>query len=240
VEKETIIKAAFKSRESGDYSIIMNFFSDDAVIEGYVYGNQKASDFFKVLFQDTFSLKLNILEINQDKINPNVAIVRFDFLWKLKKEQILTGTVTEICHFNSDNKIKHISATGNVKNIENSQMGMIREMIIEKGINNINAGNYPAVIDLFDEEAILECIYGYLKPVSCLKIFLNDTAHSKIIIHKVTQDPTNYNNVIANLEFIWTLKDGQTITGHMLQTFVFNSKNKIAYVATKYSFAGLS
>jgi hypothetical protein len=116
---------------------------------------------------------------------------------------------------------------------------MEKETIIKNGFNDLNAGNYPAVIELFAEDAILECIYGYLKPLICFQFFLNDTAASNIVIHKIMQDPTDNHNIIADLEFTWTLNDGLTVTGHAVETFIFNSENKIAYVRTKYSFAGL-
>lgn len=83
---------------------LIELFSEDAVIDSPIYGQMKASVFFKILKGDTSESILKIHGIFERNEDHEIALY-FEYLWKLKNGASVTFDVVDIMKFNEKNKI---------------------------------------------------------------------------------------------------------------------------------------
>lgn len=104
--KEVVIKY-IEYLEKGDLDNLLELFSNDAHVDSPLYGNMKASDFYKKLMEDTTNSELRILEIFENP-NSNKIALYFKYKWTLANSNIVEFDVVDIVEFDDKNKIMNL------------------------------------------------------------------------------------------------------------------------------------
>ncbi len=101
---EKVIELYLQALEKGSYTEIMKLFTDDAMVDSPLYGERKASEFFKELFKDTMSSKITLFNVF---VSRSVGAVHFRYEWTLKDGTPTSFECVDIFQF-SNGKIKHL------------------------------------------------------------------------------------------------------------------------------------
>ncbi len=111
MERTALIKESFKALEAHDYDALLSFFAPDATTDCDMYGHLKAPEFLKIFLKDSTNSKITIKSIDDDPVDNHKTHVHFELDWTLQNGQTLTSDIVKVLSFNTDNKIKHITAT---------------------------------------------------------------------------------------------------------------------------------
>lgn len=109
-----------------------------------------------------------------------------------------------------------------------------REHIGRQLVKYIEEGHYDGIINLFAPGALVtSTLYGTSEATQFFKVVLSDTLNTKIFIAYIESfDVKISNSVDLELEYIWTLRDGQTVTLELKAHLYFDSYNKISSMST--------
>lgn len=102
-----IAKAYLEYLETANTEAVISLFADDGIVESPLYGTQTASDFYKILSDDTANSSLTLQGIFNTEMSKTIALY-FTYQWTLKSGKIVTFDVVDIIEFNDDLKIKSL------------------------------------------------------------------------------------------------------------------------------------
>ena len=105
---EKSIKEYLKALEIGNYEAMMKLFTDDAVVHSPLYGEIKAVDFYRDLFNDTSKSTITLLNIFKSG-NPNIGAGHFRYDWVLKDGTPTSFECVDVFQFAEDGKIKELT-----------------------------------------------------------------------------------------------------------------------------------
>lgn len=105
---EKKIKKYLKGLEEGNYSKIMNLFSEDATVYSPLSGEIKASKFYKDLFKDTRKSEIELINIFESKENGKIKSGHFIYNWTLKDGTKVSFECIDIFKLSEDGKIKEL------------------------------------------------------------------------------------------------------------------------------------
>jgi len=92
----------------GDSSLILNLFSDQAVVVSPIYGRRKAREFFTTLFDDTKSSETRLVELICDP-SKQVMVLVFAYNWVLKDGREIDFEVADVMHLNEKRLIEKLT-----------------------------------------------------------------------------------------------------------------------------------
>lgn len=102
-----IAKAYLEYLETANTEAVISLFADDGIVESPLYGTQTASEFYKILSDDTANSSLTLQGIFNTEMSKTIALY-FTYQWTLKSGKIVTFDVVDIIEFNDDLKIKSL------------------------------------------------------------------------------------------------------------------------------------
>jgi ketosteroid isomerase-like protein len=105
--KIEIAKRYIELLSSGDLEGVINLFTENGIVESPIYGEMKASNFYKVLKDDTLNSELKLKEIFQNSKTENIALY-FEYKWTIKTGKIVQFDVVDIIEFDIENRIKKL------------------------------------------------------------------------------------------------------------------------------------
>lgn len=108
MDSTRIIKQYLKVLGIGNYKEIMKLFSPDAIVHSPLYGEVKASKFYRDLFADTSESKITLLNIFKGKDN-FIGAGHFRYEWKLADGTLVSFECVDIFKFSKDNYIKDLT-----------------------------------------------------------------------------------------------------------------------------------
>ena len=110
MNREEIIRAYLGGLKKGSYNEILELFTSNATVSSPLYGEVKATDFYKELFEDTSDCKIELHGIYVEVSDSNKYVAHFHYDWKLKNGERVLFSCVDIFDFEEDSsKIKHLS-----------------------------------------------------------------------------------------------------------------------------------
>lgn len=108
---ETIIQSYFHNLEQRDYQKLIALFAEEAVVVSPLYGNKRATDFYKELFLDTSKSKITMKNIFTRSQQSNIAAAHFLYEWTMKDNKVTSFECIDIFEFvmNDNEKIKKLT-----------------------------------------------------------------------------------------------------------------------------------
>ncbi len=100
-----VVKSYFHGLESGSYDQIISLFHADAVIYSPLYGEKKATEFYKELFAVTYDSKISLKNIFVSTENDYSAAAHFLYVWTLQNGVQAPFECVDIFEFALDGKI---------------------------------------------------------------------------------------------------------------------------------------
>ncbi|RZK11358.1 MAG: nuclear transport factor 2 family protein [Flavobacterium sp.] len=89
---------------TGKVEEIISLFTFDAIVSSPIYGEKKASLFYKELIDDTTSSALKLKGIFEDR-NLNSIALYFEYTWTLISGKIVVFDVVDVIVFDDEHKI---------------------------------------------------------------------------------------------------------------------------------------
>tara|TARA_Y100000310_G_C20589970_1_gene767473 strand:+ start:111 stop:491 length:381 start_codon:yes stop_codon:yes gene_type:complete len=108
MESANIIEQYLKALEIGSYEEMMKLFTPDAIVHSPLYGEIKASKFYKDLFADTSESKITLLNIFKGK-DDFIGAGHFRYDWKLADGTPVSFECVDVFKFSNDNLIKELT-----------------------------------------------------------------------------------------------------------------------------------
>lgn len=107
MEPEEILTQYLHSLEKGDYEGILELFTQDAVVSSPLYGDIKASQFYRDLLRDTTKSRITLL--NLFKSMKNVGAAHFLYEWILRDGTVTSFECVDVMDVSDDGKIEHLT-----------------------------------------------------------------------------------------------------------------------------------
>ena len=107
-EHKDIIKEYLQSLEKSDYENLISLFAPNAIIHSPLYGEVKASKFYKDLFKDTTKSKISLADIFMNEDGSKGA-VNFIYEWTLSDGSPVTFDCIDIFRFDTTGKIQELT-----------------------------------------------------------------------------------------------------------------------------------
>lgn len=105
---QKIIQSYLKGLEAGDPHAIVVLFADEGTVHSPLYGDVKAQEFYKSLFEDTASSAITLLHTFESDDSPLVFAAHFLYRWTMKDGTITTFECVDIFSCNSAMKITEL------------------------------------------------------------------------------------------------------------------------------------
>jgi len=106
--KKEIAKRYIDFLSKGDVESIINLFTVNGKVNSPIYGEQKASDFYKTLSNDTINSELKLKGLFEDTDTGKLALY-FKYKWTVKSGKLVEFDVVDIVEFNAQNKIVELT-----------------------------------------------------------------------------------------------------------------------------------
>ncbi len=104
---EKILAQYIHALEKGDYESIIELFTNDAVVSSPLYGEIKASQFYRDLLKDTVESKITLL--NLFKSTKPVGAAHFLYEWILKDGTVTSFECVDVVQISDDGRIEHLT-----------------------------------------------------------------------------------------------------------------------------------
>jgi SnoaL-like domain len=101
----------FKGLETGNVNMIMDVFSDNAMVHSPLYGDQPAALFYTKLFADTRQSDITLLNIFESVENNYTAAVHFKYHWILADGTPTHFECVDIFKFDENGKVADMTIT---------------------------------------------------------------------------------------------------------------------------------
>jgi len=108
MESANIIEQYLKALEVGSYEEMMKLFTPDAMVHSPLYGEIKASKFYKDLFADTSKSKITLLNIFKGK-DDFIGAGHFRYDWKMADGTPVSFECVDVFKFSEDNLINELT-----------------------------------------------------------------------------------------------------------------------------------
>ncbi|KAA1245051.1 nuclear transport factor 2 family protein [Aquimarina sp. RZ0] len=106
--KEEVARSYLSFLEQGKVKEIVTLFTKEGIVISPVYGTLPASEFYETLADDTSSSELTFDGLFYEKESDRISLL-FDYIWRLKKGNIVKFKVVDILEMTSENKIKKLT-----------------------------------------------------------------------------------------------------------------------------------
>ncbi|WP_298902872.1 nuclear transport factor 2 family protein [uncultured Psychroserpens sp.] len=107
MSRSAIARQYLKHLEDGDMEAVIALFSETGTVASPLYGNKLASEFYRLLQNDTNASKLKLKGI-YDNNDTNTLALHFNYHWTLKTAKEVNFDVVDIIAFDDTLKIKHL------------------------------------------------------------------------------------------------------------------------------------
>lgn len=105
---EKIIREYLAGLEEGNYSKLLNLFSEDATIHSPLSGSTKASKFYRDLLNDTKKSEIELINIFTKKKDEKIGAGHFIYNWVLKDGTEVSFECVDIFQFSENGKIEEL------------------------------------------------------------------------------------------------------------------------------------
>lgn len=99
-----LAKQYLESLEKGALENVISLFHPQGTVDSPLYGTMNATDFYKVLGEDTTTSKLHFKEVFKSEQSNTIALY-FTYHWILKNKREVVFDVVDIMVFDSNQKI---------------------------------------------------------------------------------------------------------------------------------------
>jgi len=101
-----IVHEYLDALENSDYEKITSLFTGDAVVKSPLYGEMKAREFYRILFRETSSSRIDVIHIC---IGKGYAMAYFTYEWTVENGSIHNFDCVDVFRFSEEGKIKELS-----------------------------------------------------------------------------------------------------------------------------------
>ncbi|RZS93686.1 nuclear transport factor 2 family protein [Aquimarina brevivitae] len=105
--KQEIAQLYLQYLQEANLTEILSLCSEDAKIISPLYGERKATEFYRNLFKDTVSSELKLDGVFEEK-NSNRFTLVFDYRWTMRNKEIVDFKVVDLIVLDKNNKIKEL------------------------------------------------------------------------------------------------------------------------------------
>jgi hypothetical protein len=108
-----------KYLNEGDLKCILKLFEDDAIVISPIYGESRATSFYKALFSDTKNSNTKLIDISKSIYHPNIVMLHFNYVWNLRNGDSASFDCIDIFELNTQkdkfSKLTIIYDTASIK-----------------------------------------------------------------------------------------------------------------------------
>ncbi|WCT79140.1 nuclear transport factor 2 family protein [Novosphingobium humi] len=109
MNREIVVRRYLEAMEKGDLSATYSCFDQGGVVKSPVYGNMPYEEFYKKLYGDTVSSKVDIRHIYESTSDPCFFAAHFDYKWVKGDGVSLSSSLVDLFRFSEGtDKIKHL------------------------------------------------------------------------------------------------------------------------------------
>jgi hypothetical protein len=105
--KIEIAKQYIEFLSKGNVEGVISLFAKNGKVHSPIYGEKSASDFYRILAEDTLNSSLKLNEIFENANTGNIALY-FEYTWTVKSGKIVVFDVVDIIEFDNNNKISSL------------------------------------------------------------------------------------------------------------------------------------
>ncbi len=106
MRREDIVHEYLDALQNSDYEKITSLFTEDAVVKSPLYGEMKAREFYRILFKETLSSRIDVIHICTRK---GYAMAYFTYEWTVEDGSIHNFDCVDVFRFSEKGKIKELS-----------------------------------------------------------------------------------------------------------------------------------
>jgi len=102
--KKKIANQYIELLSQGNAEGLISLFAENGMVHSPIYGEKKASDFYKILAEDTQKSELKLIDIFHKSDTGNIAVF-FEYKWTVKSGKMVLFNVVDIIEFDEQHKI---------------------------------------------------------------------------------------------------------------------------------------